>query len=134
MTCQESDGKTVLDFYLSLSSRESPKDCRGPIVSLALANPIVSSVFKACETLGQEYLVSSSVVDKADQYRTNMSACMGHWLSMCAITSVVGSKEDRKDYLVVANGLMITLCGSIDWDYKELDNFLRSYNIDNRLA
>lgn len=126
MNCIGVQGITALDFHLSMSSRLSPEDCRGPLVYLDLSDEVTNRVAFALATVDKVHLLHRAVVGATDKGEARCGSCVAHWLDISAITSVVGQSLQRRDLHLVANIMMKQVCSTVGWDYRELSNFLAS--------
>jgi hypothetical protein len=128
MICTGTQGQTALDFYLSLMSRTGIEDCRGPIVYLQLAKPVVVRITAAMEAVGKEQVVNNAFITRManDPEMALFGSCAGHWLDISAVTSVVGSSLHRSDLISIGRSLALQLCAQAGWDHRELDNYMKS--------
>lgn len=126
MNCTGLQGITVLEFHLSLSSRTSPADCRGPIVYLDLSEQVIDRLTTALLAVGMHELLQEAVVAATSKGEVRCGSCAAHWMDIAAITSVVGQKSQRRDFHLIANMLMKQVCDTLHWDYRELSNYMAS--------
>lgn len=126
MNCIGIQGQSVLDFYLSLNSRSSPEDCRGPLVYLDLIEPVMERVAQAAASAGKEYLAYNLMIAPTEEDDIRCGSCAAHWIDISAVCVVIGRMMGREDIRLIGHGLINQMCDSLDWDGKELDNYLRS--------
>jgi hypothetical protein len=126
MHCTGIQGQTVLDFYLSLSTRQVPTDCRGPLIYMDMSETATRKVAQVLTMVNQKSLISNAYIATITNTLAKFGACAAHWLDMSAITTIIGSRMHREDYAVIGHVLAVELCDQAGWDYRELDNYLRS--------
>jgi len=128
MICTGVQGQTALDFYLTLSSREKMEDCRGPIVYLELAKPIVETVVAAMSAIGAEKIINNAYITRmvSNPQMALFGSCAAHWMDISSTMSVVGSHLRRSDLISIGRSLFLHMCEQVDWDSRELDNYMRS--------
>ena len=126
MNCTGLQGITVLDFHLSLSTRISPEDCRGPIVYLDLSEQVMDRLATAVVAIGNPKMLQDTVVGTTSRSEVRCGSCAAHWLDLASVTSIVGQNHQRKDMHFVANIIMKQVCATLGWDYRELSNYMSS--------
>lgn len=131
MNCTGIQGQTALDFYLSLSSREDPTQCRGPLVYLSLGKGVGSRMMEALEIVEKEDIVENAYICRLENGLGKFASCSAHWLDISAISYVVGASLGRADFKQIAEAIKQMVCSGNDWDYRELDNYLRTSRMTN---
>jgi len=128
MICTGIQGQTALDFYLTLMSRNKIDDCRGPIVYLELAKPVVERIVAALSALDQERIVNNAYITRmvSNPDMALFGSCAAHWLDISSLTSIVGAKIHRSDLITIGRSLSLHLCEQAGWDHRELDNYMKS--------
>jgi hypothetical protein len=108
---------TEWEFVQLLRERPAHDQCAGAAVSLFLP-PMVYTAISA--------VVSAECARRAAQCATQhperviySRLCARHWLVLAAHLSTAGDT-------VPANWLRLAACRHLTWDYRELDNLLRS--------
>jgi hypothetical protein len=126
MHCKGVQGQTLLDFYLSLSERQVPTDCCGPLIYMEMPGTVVQKVAQVLSLVDKKELIANAYIASITNNSAKFGSCAAHWLDMSAITTVIGARLYRNDLSLIGHSLAVLLCEQAGWDYKELDNYLRS--------
>lgn len=127
MICTGVQGQSALEFYLSLFSRKGTADCRGPVIYLELSKDIAAKIFASLTIVDKVELVENAYISRMlNRPKALFGSCAGHWLDMSVICSAVGFKLEREDLQLIGDGLKSNVCTAAEWDFKELDNYLRN--------
>lgn len=128
MICTGIQGQTALDFYLTLVTRTSTDQCMGPIAYLELARSVAERLMSAMEAVGKEDIIGNAYITRMvnSSNRALFGSCAAHWLDISSITSVIGAAAHRSDLVSIGRSLSLHVCEQLGWDYRELDNYMRS--------
>ena len=110
-----------LDFIHSLRDRESPQQCRGPLVVLPINLERLELLEESLRSTFAISLLWAGVEETPGDEPLQFRLCAAHWMDLCYLGARHARSAYRRDWLGEAIILFKQISGGAGWDHREIN-------------